>query len=158
MSNQKNGRGWIALMLLPLAVISADAAKLRITSDCSHPEEYYNDFTLREMSFRMDNGTPSVRIYARNSEKKNKVHWNPLEWTRKMKLTAVSEELPADVVIRFEKGQVLEALNFYSVLSSLFHGKKLDVVRTCGGEVDTGYREEISLKMQWGQEGSIRFW
>jgi len=146
------------MLLLVLGMIGIDAAKLRITSECSHPEEYYNDFTLREMSFRMDNGTPSVRIYARNSEKKNKVNWNPLEWSRKMKLTAVSEELPADVVIRFEKGAASEALTFYATLSSLFQNKKLDVVRICGGEVDTGYREEISLRMQWGQEGSIRFW
>lgn len=140
------------------AVGEVQAADLRITSDCSHTEEYYNDFKIREMSFRMDNGTPSVRIYARNSEKNSKVNWNPLEWSRKTKLTAIKEELPADVVIRFEKEKVLEALSFYSALSSLFHDKKIDVVRTCGGEADTRDREAISLTLQWGKEGSIRFW
>ncbi len=148
----------LAVWLLIVGVVGAEAADLRIASDCSHSEESFNNFKVREMSFRMDNGTPSVRVYARNSEKKAKVRWNPMEWTRKQQLTDIKSELPADVVIRFEKNQALEALNFYSALSSLFHDKKIDVIRICGGEVDTRDDEEISLKMKWGQEGSIRFW
>jgi hypothetical protein len=46
----------------------------------------------------------------------------------------------------------------YSTLSSLFKSSKLDSVRVCGGTVDTASEEAISLTIQWGKAGSIRFW
>lgn len=134
------------------------AADLRIAANCSDPEDYYNNFKIRELSFRHDNGNPSIRIYARNKEKKPGIKWDPREWSRKVKIKIVKEELPANLVIRFEKGQAHEALSLYSTMSSLFHSGKLDIVRTCGGSVDTMIDEEISLTLQWGKEGSVRFW
>lgn len=148
----------VILLLLIVGLVSAEAANLRIASNCSYSEDAYDDFKIREMSFRMDNGSPSIRIYARNSDKTSKTSWNPLDWSLKMKTKAYNEALPANLVIQFDKGETLEALSFYSALSSLFHEKKIDVVRTCGGEVDTRQKEEISLTLQWGKEGSIRFW
>lgn len=150
-----------AMYFLPLLIVglaSAEAANLRIASDCSYEEEVFDDFKIREMSFRMDNGSPSVRIYARNSDKSGRTSWNPLDWSRKMKVKAYSPELPANLVIRFDKGETLEALSFYHTLSSLFHDKKIDVVRSCGGHVDMKETGEISLTLQWGKEGSVRFW
>jgi len=134
------------------------AADLKLAPDCSYPEESYESFKVREMSFRNDNGNFSIRIYARNKEAKAGIRWDPRDWGKKSKVKIIKEELPADVVIRFDKGQATEALTLYSTLSSLFHGSKLDAIRICGGSVDTGESEAVSLTHIWGKDGSMRFW
>lgn len=160
MNNSNRGNHLIALFLLLVFMgipSMLNAAMLKIVNNCSAAEESYNAFKIREMSFRNDNGNPSIRVYAWNKEKKAGFNWNPKEWGT-TKVVKIKDELPADVVIRFEKGQALEALTMYSTLSSLFQSSKLDAVRVCGGTVDTAIDEAISLTIQWGKEGSVRFW
>lgn len=136
-----------------------NAADLKVAFDCSSSSDLFENFRIREISFRNDHGKPSIRIYARNSDKAQKREWNPLKWTRKQKLVAAeAEQLPADVIIRFERSELLEALSLYSTISQLFHDKRLDTILICGGKLDTNALEAFSMDISWCKEGSIRFW
>ena len=153
----------INLLVVVLAIVLLvpgflRAADLKLAPGCDYPEEGYESFKIREMSFRNDKGNLSIRVYARNKEAKAGIRWDPREWSSKPKVKIIKEELPADVVIRFDKGETAEALTLYSTLSSLFHGSRLDAVRICGGSVDTRMNEVISLTHLWGKDGSMRFW